>query len=237
MRWAEFCRGHTLGELIGQTKLAEFTALFIGGSPEVAGAINGRRTECVNRDHRRHGSAVWHHIRRSAQSALECGGCRAGAGPNGPYRNVRRQCLTGCLAKCAIRRIRPILVSAVHQVKQDCSRDNRHPVGAHLKTTALRAQPVNHARRRIKAERRTTRQHQRVDLFDRFVRCQQIGFAGSRRAAHDMYAASKRCIPNHDRSACFDVVILRMADHKARNIRQRVLGAGDHGRSTNRAPR
>lgn len=132
-------------------------------------------------------------------------------------------------AKRAIGVFWPVLVAPIQKIEQDRSRDNRHNLWSRSKTTPLGAQCVHDARCSIKPKGRPPRQHKRVNLLNGLVRSQQIGFPGSRCAAHDTHPAGERRISQKNCASGLDLVILGIANSEPLDIGDEVARSSLHG--------
>ena len=128
----------------------------------------------------------------------ERGAC---AGPDRAHGNLAVSGIKGGASKRGKRIVCPVGLSACRQIEQDRGGDDGHVVTRSLKTTPGRAQARDHAIGRSQTKGRATRQDQSIDRRHACVGAQQIRFASSRCAAHDMDTGHHGGIAHHDADA------------------------------------
>ena len=109
------------------------------------------------------------------------------------------------------------------KVEQDRGRHDRHARDADVEADVVFLEPADDAGRGVEAEGAAAGQHDRVDLFDRVDRRQQIGLARARRRAAHVHAGDRARFREHDRAAGRPLAQREVPDLDAVNRGQRLV--------------
>ncbi len=214
-----------------QAEAAELVTFLERCGPEMATVADGRLADGVDGNEGGDGHAAGEPHRRRAEAALEAGGGGAGSGADRAEGEGFAGGVVGRPAKGGVGRcVAPRLVAAVEEIEQDRRRHDRHLGGADRVAAAGCGEGRHHAGGRVEAEGGAAGQDNCVDGLDRVLRRQQIGFAGARRAAHDVDGGHGRCLADDNGDARLQRRVVGVADAEAGNVGDQIAKGLVHDR-------
>ncbi len=120
----------------------------------------------------------------------------------------------------------PVLVAAVQKVKDDGAGDDGDEGVADLEAASGVAEGLGHARTGVEAVGGAAGEDEGVDGGDRLVGGEEVGFARSGRAAHDVDRSREGRVSGEDGDAGFEVGISGVADDRPATSVMRLRGPG-----------